>query len=516
MTEELNILGKTLKISASGGGANISNLEPITLELCNKIFGDLYNVLLQKGVSSDDISADNPTGLVDAVKALPTNTIGGVNKNFPLAFFPKNMGSYTGALWYYDIIDNRYLRAQSSSTVVYIHDMADATWDENNQSTDSGNMTFTINKTALQNAISTSSPGVTLGDIKLKCVPDSFNIVYFSTSGHAGVITPDLETKIISATCVQLTASEDSLVSDFASDNSGYSPYATNGEKMLMSSGGNYPTSNRWNVLVNLLTGEACAKYWSFVNSAYSNNFNVGYYSKKYKDLWLCDSHQYTTFMYIDWDNMDNTTASYTAYGAYVLRGYEPTEGKIYSFWNTSNNVTLEIYDIQNKTAQRKTINQGIANTFLFLNNNTSINYNSKELLFAEKRSDGCIQILSPYGFLILDSSGNFVKPIEGASAYSIRAVNGVDFSETSNSATSNCLKWNDKYYMVFFDGATFNNGLIGVYYDKIWVNFFLRNESPIYYVLRKTATKELLDGTLLNSDTVTISVDVSGNGGVE
>ena len=133
-----------------------------------------------------------------------------------------------------------------------------------------------------------------------------------------------------------------------------------------------------------------------------------------------------------------------------------------------------------------------------------------------EKRADGCIQILSPYGFLILDSSGNFVKPIEGAPAYSIRAVNGVDFSENSSAVISLCLKWNDKYYLVFFENATFKNGLIGVYYDKIWVNFFLRNESPIYYASINTATKELLDGTLLNSDTVTISVDVSGNGGGE
>lgn len=515
MTEELNILGKTLKISSSGGGANISNLEPITLELCNKIFGDLYNVLLQKGVSSDDISADNPTGLVDAVKALPTNTIGGINKDFPLAFFPQNMPSYTGASWYYDIIDNRYLRAQEASTAVYIHDMASARWDEDSQGIEGENMVFTIDKAALQNAISTSSPGVTLGDIKLKCVPDSLNIVYFSTSGHAGIITPDLETKVISATCVQLTASEDSLVSDFASDNSGYSPYATNGEKMLMSSGGRYPTDNKWNVLVNLLTGEACAKYWSFVNSAYNKNFNVDYYTKKYKDLWLYHGTRIATFMYIDWDNMDNTTAFYTEYGAYVLFGYEPTEGKIYTFWNTSNNVILEIYDIQNKTAQRKTINQPFTDTFIF-SRVLSLPYNSMELLLAEKRSDGCIQILSPCGFLILDSSGNFVKPIEGAPAYSILAVNGVDFSENSSGALSNCLKWNDKYYQVYFDGAAFKNGLIGVYYDKIWVNFFLRNESPIYYVLRKTATKELLDGTSLNSDTVTISVDVSGNGGGE
>lgn len=513
MTEELNILGKTLKISASGGGANISNLEPITLELCNKIFGDLYNVLLQKGVSSDDISADNPTGLVDAVKALPTNTIGGVNKNFPLAFFPKNISGFGTDVLYHDIIDNRYFRAQSSSTAVYIHDMTDATWDEDNQSIDGGNVVFTIDKTALQNAISTSSPGVTLGNIKLRCVPDSFNIVYFSTSGHVGIITPDLETKGISATCVQLTAGEDSLVSDFASDNSGYSPYATNGEKMLMSSGS---TSKNWNILVDLLTGEACAKYWSFIDSAYNKNAYVGYPSKKYKDLWLCDYSQNTTFMNIDWDNMDNTTASYTAYGAYVLRGYEPTEGKIYSFWNTSNSVkTLEIYDVQNKSAQRKTVNQGFTDMFLFLNNAPS-QWNHQEVLLVEKRADGCIQILSPYGFLILDSSGNFVKPIEGASAYSIRAVNGVDFSENSSAVISLCLKWNGKYYLVFFENATFKNGLIGVYYDKIWVNFFLRNERPIYYASINTATKELLDGTLLNSDTVTISVDVSGNGGGE
>ena len=112
----------------------------------------------------------------------------------------------------------------------------------------------------------------------------------------------------------------------------------------------------------------------------------------------------------------------------------------------------------------------------------------------------------------MLDENLNFVKPISGASQIGIYTKN--EQSRLGSYATPDmgvCFKYGGNYYVINPRSTTsIQNGLVNVYYGKVLVNFYLRNETPVYYPYCGVINKTLLDGNTLDADTVSISVDVS------
>ena len=318
---------------------NTSNTDKITVAVCNKVFGDLHNTLIQKGVAETDISADNPTGLVDAVKALPTNTVGSMRRDWPLALMPSLSPQTNDLFW--DEADG-YFRIQNAVDAIYIHGLSGNFWNTDGTSSEGGNLKLTINKSALQAAVTAAGSEVTLGDIRLKAVPESLNAVYYSSSGHAGVITPDIENGTFTATCVALTAVEGSLNTSLAK--SSYNIFATNGQKMLLSSG----TTSTPPMLVNLSTGAADAQNWGFIYSAKDKCAYYSFYCYYYNGVWLLCYSDSVCKAYINWDDMDESSAENTQYNADPMFGF--TGGKIYLYVYNNNVHMLEVYDVVAKT----------------------------------------------------------------------------------------------------------------------------------------------------------------------
>ena len=482
---------------------NTSNTDKITVAVCNKVFGDLHNTLIQKGVAETDISADNPTGLVDAVKALPTNTVGSMRRDWPLALMPNvytDMSSGQAHFW--DEVEG-YFRIQKSFDAIYIHGLSGNFWNTDSTSSDGGNLKLTINKSALQAAVTAAGSEVTLGDIRLKAVPESLNAVYYSSSGHAGVITPDIENGTFTATCVALTATEGSLNTNLT--NSNYKVFATNGQKMLLSPG----IADKQPILVNLSTGETDAQNWGFIFSTYNRCAYYYYNCHYYNGVWLLAEGNYVCKAYINWNDMDESSAENTQYNNKPMLGF--ANGKIYFYCYGNNVNTLEVYDVATKIKTVKTLTQNYSQTFLFLTNMANINPGSRTL-YIETLENGYTQILTPVGFIWLDENLNFVKPISGASQIGVYAKNGQSYLGVDSSAPNGvCFKYGGNYYLISGRATTtLTNGLIGVYYGKVLFNFYLRNETPVYYPYYGAISKTLLDGNTLDADTVSISVDVS------
>lgn len=500
---EINILGKTVKISSTGGTSAL-NTDKLTVAACSKVFGDLHNTLIQKGVSETDISADNPTGLVDAVKALPTNTVGSMRRDWPLALMPDLSTSASSSAFFWDEVDG-YFRIQNTLDVIYIHGLSGNFWNTDGTSSEGGNLKLTINKSALQAAVTAAGSEVTLGDIRLKAVPESLNAVYYSSSGHAGVITPDVENGTFTATCVALTAAEGSLNTNLAK--SGYKVFATNGQKMLLST----DATSGQPILVNLSTGVADAQNWGFIFSTYSKCGYYSYNSHYYNGVWLLNNSSNVCKAYINWDDMNESSAENTQYGSQPMFGF--SGGKVYLYVYNNNVHTLEVYDVAAKTKTVKTLTQNFAAAFLFLTSGSN-QLHAERFLYIETLQNGYTQILTPMGFIWLDENLNFVKPISGASQIGVYAKNRQNnLGYSSNANYGICFKYNGNYYVISASSSTtsLKNGLVGVYYGKVLVNFYLRNETPVYYPYYGAISKTLLDGNTLDADTVSISVDVSG-----
>ncbi len=480
------------------------NTDKLTVAACSKVFGDLHNTLIQKGVAETDISADNPTGLVDAVKALPTNTVGSMRRDWPLALMPSLSTSASSGGLFWDEVEG-YFRIQNAVDAIYIHGLSGNFWNTDGTSSEGGNLKLTINKSALQAAVTAAGSEVTLGDIRLKAVPESLNAVYYSSSGHAGVITPDIENGTFTATCVALTAVEGALNTNLA--NANYKVFATNGQKMLLSSN----SSNTPPMLVNLSTGETDTQNWGFIYSTHSKCANYSYICHYYNGVWLLNHGSNVCKAYINWDDMNESSAENTQYGTiYTMFGF--SGGKIYLYTYNNNVHTLEVYDVAAKTKAVKTLTQNFSAAFLFLTSTPSMWF-AERFLHIETLQSGYTQILTPMGFIWLDENLNFVKPISGASQIGIYARNGQDRLGYANSASLGvCFKYGGNYYVINPQSTTsLKNGLVNVYYGKVLVNFYLRNETPVYYPYYGTVNKTLLDGNTLDADTVSISVDVSG-----
>lgn len=499
---EINSLGKTIKISSTGGGAAL-NTDKLTVAACSKVFGDLHDTLIQKGIAETDISADNPTGLVDAVKALPTNTVGSMRRDWPLALMPRLSTSALTSACFWDEVEG-YFRIQNAVDAIYIHGLSGNFWNTDCTSSEGGNLKLTINKSALQAAVTAAGSSVTLNNIKLKAVPESLNVVYYSSTGHAGVITPDIENGTFTATCVALTVAEGSLNANLTS--SSYDVFATNGQKMLLSS----YNSDTPPMLVNLLTGAADAQDWSFIYSAENKCAYYSYNCHYYNGVWLLAYSSKVCKAYINWDDMNESSAENTQYGSCPMFGF--AGGKI-CFYAYNNNVhTLEVYDVAAKTKTVKTLTQNYAAAFLFLTT-TQSQWHPERFLHIETLQNGYTQILTPMGFIWLDGNLNFVKPISGASQIGVYAQDGQSrLGEYGNASYGVCFKYGGNYYVINPRSTTsLKNGLIGVYYGKVLFNFYLRNETPVFYPYYGAINKALLDGNTLDASTVSISVDVSG-----
>lgn len=485
-----------------------SNTDKITVAVCNKVFSDLHNTLIQKGVAETDISADNPTGLVDAVKALPTNTVGSMRRDWPLALMPDLSTSSQTESFFWDEVEG-YFRIQKAVDVIYIHGLNGNFWNTDGTSSEGGNLKLTINKSTLQAAVTAAGSEVTLNNIKLKAVPESLNVVYYSSTGHAGVITPDIESGTFTATCVALTAAEGSLNPNLTSAN--YKVFATNGQKMLFSSN----STSIPPMLVNLSTGVCNAQNWPFIYSAYQQCSAYSYGCHYYNGVWLLCYSNYVCKAYINWDNMDESSAENIQYGSYPMFGF--SGGKIYFYCYSNNAHMLEVYDVAAKTKTVKTLTQNYAETFLFLTNSASM-YNAERFLHIETLQSGHTQILTPMGFIWLDENLNFVKPISDASQISVYARNRQNrLGETYSPSYGICFKYNGNYYVISrYSTTSITNGLVNVYYGKVLFNFYLRNETPVYYPYYGAISKALLDGNTLDADTVSISVNVGDVGGAQ
>lgn len=503
---EVNILGKTIKISATGGTSAL-NTDKLTVAACSKVFGDLYNTLIQKGVSETDISADNPTGLVDAVKALPTNTVGGIRRDFPMALIPYGITQSSDS-FFTDVVDY-YFRKQTNSSQILIFDLREVTWDETCKEVDGGGLKINVNKTALQAAVKAAGLEVTLGDIFMKAVPESLNIVYYASSGHAGVITPNLETNTITATCVALTQKEGALKT---LPTSRQSVWATNGQKLLLK--GYNSQTRQW--LIDLTTGVYDTQNWGFVSSiVYSGDY--GWDSQYHNGFWFGPNGANLAKVKINWNDLEQTYALNTQYANKCYYGFKGNYLYTYTYNNGIHYLGIE--DLETNLKITKTITtESISDSLLFA---YSYSYpsNCRKSLIIETLENGYTQIFVPFGFILLDADNNFIKPIAGANYIGTFIVN-----ERSKYPKDNYIypllpfKYNGKYYLLATstspgDIISIRNGLVGVYYGKAVANVYNHNELILVYPYWGIINKSVMDGTTLDADTVSISVDVSGLG---
>ena len=479
------------------------NTDKLTVAACSKVFGDLHDTLLQKGVAETDISADNPTGLVDAVKALPTNTIGAIKRDFPITLLPKNMVGKSQS-FYHEVVGDYFIK-QHSADVIHIFDMSKQSFDENCQQANGGDLRIKIDKALIQSAI---GGDITLGTIYLKHIPGTLNAVYTDNAGHAGVITSDAEAGTISATCVNLSNAENSLYSGNLTGKA-FKIFATNGELAFANCDywSDVAASNYPNFLINLQTGSADIQNWTFFQHGSSS---IGYDSTYYNGVYFCVNGYSTWSVKINWGDIESSALLRSvSYGSVSQYGF--FNNKVYSLISTSNMQTLEIYDTL--SGQVKNINLGktYQQAFLTLNGRPTI-YNNRRCLFIERLENGYIQICSIMGFIWLDENEKFINPISGYDYISVTLKNGnTPYSQFSPDA---CVpvKYKDKYYLIdASNNDALNNGLIGRYYGKVIGNFYIRNEQQVIYFYNGTMTKSLLDGNTLDADTVSISVDVNG-----
>lgn len=488
-------MSNKLKISAIGGNST-PNLEPITLNICNKVFQDLHDTLLQKGVSG--ISADNPTGLVDGVKALPANTIGGFKTDFPIAFFPKSESGFTVDNFIWDIIEDRYLRTQVNESIIKVYDLSLISFDTLNVSTDyaSSALVLTIDKTTTQ-----AATGQVFGSIfRMKMIPKSKDIAYFTNTGHIGVITPDFTDKTITATYVVLVANETSLKNNTTAS---HIPFASNGTKMLL---GLETNTMPYIAFVDLITGEYDVQNWSFAFALNGGGY-LKYDTKMYGNTVVAYSST-TSIATIDWDNIANSTASNRPYGAPSRMGFAEEEQKIYQLYYINKTLFLSIYDIGTKVEKIKSIVAPLADIFFGYINMSSIWNSCLQELCIDTLPNGNKLILSPFGTLLLNEAGEFVQPISGAPCYSLNLRNGEKIG-TFTVQNSICFKYDGNYYSLCFKDSL-RIGLITMYYNKIITNFYVRNQTPIFYPTNQTLTKELMDSAVFDADTISLSVEVA------
>lgn len=483
---------------------NTSNTDKITVAVCNKVFSDLHNTLIQKGVSETDISADNPTGLVDAVKALPTNTIGAIRRDFPITLLPKNMeGAQQG--FYHEVVGDYFIKQRSTDTI-YIFDMSKQSFDENCHQADGGDLRIKINQALIQSAIGGDT---TLGTIYLKHIPGTLNAIYTDNAGHAGIVASDANVGTISATCVNLSNSEKSLYSGDLTGKT-FNIFATNGEKAFACAGyiPNVASSGYPVFLIDLQTGSSDVQNWTFFSNDMSNR---GYDSTYYNGVYFCVNGNNTLSIKINWNDIESSALlRNVSYSAVAQYGF--FNNKVYSLILTNNIQTLEIYDTI--SGQTKNINLGktYKQAFMTIDGRPGI-YNNRRCLFIEHLENGYIQICSIMGFIWLDENENFIKPISGYDYISVTLLNGNAPYTLFTPGACVPIKYNGKYYLINTSNNNYlRNGLIEQYYGKVIGNFYIRNEQQVVYFYNGTMTKDLLDGNTLDADTVSISVDVSAD----
>lgn len=478
-----------------------ANTDKITVAVCNKVFEDLNNTLIQKGVPSDSISADNPTGLVDAVKALPTNTMGSLNKDYPIALLDGDNYINDNYNFYYDIIDTSILRYMvQNGNSCYFYDLSTKSFPTEDSFTVSVSPDLTVNKTLVQNSITEQALGYTLGNnIVLKCIDNSINLAYVSyvnsTTAYCGIITVNKEDwSTITATCMPITFSEDSYTNTFGS--SMFINAAKDNKAVI-----NTKVSNAWGIL-DLQTGILKTELTSFASIL--NDYGA-YQAKSHNGLYTFQNGRNLALLNIDWNNFGNSQMKLqTSYSNPCVYGVSQDNSKFYMLCYDR----LDIYNVSTGNLKTIPLSSDPSDNFLYTPNNDWYpnSGNCRECVYVEQ-NDILTYLYFGGGIIILDTNDEIVKPVSGAKAISFKVLKDKNFY--GNIYFSNNVKIRLKYNNVIyeFNGSVFS--YIKTYKNKVLFNFYIRNEQELYYFYNKIITKEKMDSTLFDADTVSISVDV-------
>lgn len=483
-----------------------ANTDKITVAVCNKVFEDLNNTLIQKGVPSNSISADNPTGLVDAVKALPTNTIGSLNKDYPIAFFTDG-NTFSFDDFYYDIVDDSILRMMLSANSCYFYDLLATSLPNEESMAKSFSPSLTVNKTLVQNSITEQSLGYTLGNnIVLKCIDNSINLAYISyvnsTTAYCGIITVSKDDwSTITATCIPITFSEDSYTNTFGQ---GMSINAAKDNKAVINTKSN---NDVWGIL-DLETGIIKTEFASF-SSVQVFRYGGGYQAKNYNGVYVFQYSSYLGLLQVDWNTLANSQIKFQMeYEDDYMYGVSQDNNKLYVFCPDS----LNIHNILTGSLKTIPLTSSTKTSFLPFTNFPSGGGNFSECLYIEQK-DNLTYIYFGGGIIVLDSDDNIVKPVSGSKAVCFGILQD---KQLTGSLSMPNYKIRFKYNNSIYECNDSTISFVKIYKNKVLFNFYIRNEQELYYFYKETITKEKMDSTLFDADTVSISVNVRDIGGAQ
>lgn len=512
------------------------NTDRLTVFACDKVFQDLHDTLLQKGVDSSEISADNPTGLVDAVKALPTNTVGGINAKYPIAIVSDSVKySSNASRGYYDIVssggDDFLVQQNDGSypqTYVTIKELNGNNWSTNPNTAANFTTLYTLNLAKVNAALSAAGSSISLtGTIYFKPVPNTLKFAwivltgnYMNTLTYTGLATYDPVNNAITTTAVAVSADEGSAALPSSYSNVEVMAVSDDGGKLLYR--GAYSSNERY-AFVDTSTGKYILKTaWTWQSVLNGNRYGSNAKNLGGKWLWPMSSTSVNTVLFTpDWTNYDDSTVT-NILTNYIV-GYGYCDGKIFMLTFRSGTGTLYVYDMTAGTLTTKTLSTLGYKMFLGVRSDSGYSYNITNIycgqsLYVEKTADGNYAILGGWGFILVDENYELLPPISGT-AYvgmylKVGSVPSVNFTSADGFyANEYCpIKYDGKFYFI---NAT-QNVLVPVYYNKVLFNVYERNGSLISYCYSGPVTKTLLDGTSLDADTVSLTVDVADNEGAE
>ena len=510
------------------------NTDRLTVFACDKVFKDLHDTLLQKGVDSSEISADNPTGLVDAVKALPTNTVGGINAKYPIAIVSDSV-KFSDTSNYYDIVSSdgddfliQQANGSYTQSTVTIKKLNGNNWSANPNAYATFTTLYTLSLSKVNAALSAAGSSISLtGTIYFKPVPNTLKFAwivqtgkYMNTLTYTGLATYDPAQNAITTTAVAVSADEGSAALPSSYGNVDVMAVSDDGAKLLyrgISSG-----SERY-AFVDTTTGKYMLNTaWTWQSLLSGNRYGSAAKNLGGKWFWPMSSTGVNTVLFTpDWSDYDNSTVT-NILTNYIV-GYGYCDNKIFMMTFRSGTGTLYVYDMAAGTLTTKTLSTLGYKMFLGARSDSGYSYSisnsyCSQSLYVEKTADGNYAILGGWGFILIDEHYDLLPPYSGTTYVGMYLKQG---QIAANNFTNNDgfaaylyapIKYDGKFYFI---NAT-QNVLVPVYYDKVLFNVFERNGSLISYCYSGPVTKTLLDGTSLDADTVSLTVDVADNEGAE
>lgn len=519
---------------------NLGDLSGAVVELSNIITAgkkQIANSLISKGVT-DIKYTDSLSKMADAIDALDTNGVGGVDPNFPMVylktsyFTSRDVGKLkTG--WYYT-----YTRSNGVYDWRFIDNLSFSDVELQFESTAPA---FSITSTQIL-----SAAGITDTDTKLRGLVNKSN-------GDIVLIAPQLNKivkavinystgTITSASALNITWQENSYVQGiYGSKEPQILTINEDSTKMVFSADRGSSNSNKAFVLADLTNG-SCYTPEGVMATGYDTP-TLDRISEVTHGLcfWYRNSNPYCQYIHVNWENFEASilgSINYpTDYANYMYKMiYDEINNKVYCTLapNSSYGLVLKIYDISTKTLSEKVLvsgevlNDAIVSTKLgsaFKSNSTS----TDSYAIDSWTTSGCIYNIPNTNYrlfitscmFVLDENDNIVPYYKGMN--NLCLCPGIIDSNNNFASSGGTTLYlsgikfevhNGALYAIsggYSSSTPFMTQKVFIRYNKVFYFINSMNGKKIAYMNGTSAmsTDNLADGGPFDANTISLPVDI-------